>query len=152
MPKEILLTRHGHYDVENLSALGKQQVDAVAEQLAKDGKVPDIILHSPVPRAAESARRMKDAFNRVAGKDVPLVMEPSLSDEEAFTSARIFQGLSDDASRVLAVTHQPNIIGLATQFRLHAKPAAHAETTLFTSTEDLWAEIKKARFTKTFRP
>lgn len=116
MDRVLILMRHGAYDARqgNLSPTGQQQVDSVARQIANSDMMPDLVLHSPVPRAAESARRVCEIFHS-RGKKPALRQEPWL-DERTFTSFEHLATLPADKSCILLLTHQANITGLTEIF------------------------------------
>lgn len=146
--KTYILMRHGDYDDKGLTEEGKQQADAAAERAIKENLVPDLIVHSPMPRAAETAQRVRDVFSRVAGRDIPMAVNDNLHYDYYPTSALLAEGLSDGSSLVLAVTHAPNVRILSESFGKACYPGK-GEMNVFRSRADSWSAIKKAAFVKT---
>lgn len=125
MPKTLILMRHGQYTSGTtcLNEVGREQVDDIATQLANAKVIPDVILHSETPRAEETAKRVRDVFNSVCGKDIPLCPQPRLSVEcETSNLTDITEILDNTAQTVLVVSHQPNITRILTE--MYGKAAA----------------------------
>jgi phosphohistidine phosphatase SixA len=144
--KTILLMRHGSYDLLRLNAEGERQADSSAAQIAVAGLVPDEILYSPVTRATQTAGRVRDVFNRVANRDVPMNKLDAL-DVDATTRARdILSVVQPSSDIVLVVTHQPNIEELSKEFGKTISPAT-AEVHVFTADTRDWARAQKPLMT-----
>jgi serine/threonine-protein phosphatase PGAM5 len=60
----ILLVRHGHYESEpeELTDTGREQVRLTADRLAAEPRI-DRIVHSPMPRAVQTARQLAAALD-----------------------------------------------------------------------------------------
>ena len=82
----IYFVRHGQtvWNVENkicgatdieLTELGHAQAKELGQRIAKEGTDIDMILYSPLVRAADTARRISEATG------IPMRMEPRLKEQ-----------------------------------------------------------------------
>jgi broad specificity phosphatase PhoE len=142
--KTLMLMRHGQEDWGGpLTETGKAQVDTAGQQLIEQKLVPDIILHSPIERAVETARRLKDMFQRVAGRDVPMKEVAALKNETFTQPADLASGAEETTKTLLAVTHLMNISNLSGTFG-KAVTAWNAEIVVCEAPDTLWPEAVKA--------
>ena len=65
MDRVLIVMRHGHYDSDDLSSCGERQADNTAQQIANDNFQPSLILHSPNPRAVQTAHRAHTIFSQL---------------------------------------------------------------------------------------
>jgi phosphohistidine phosphatase SixA len=146
--KTIILMRHGSYDnsTSKLSDYGKKEVDIAAKAAVNDNLAPDLIVHSPLPRAVETAERIRDVFARISGKIIPLVCNDALEVGRTRVGA-LTQGIEDSVNTVLAVTHQPNVESLTRQFGEVRSPST-AEINVFQSDVDSWTNVRAVTFVK----
>jgi len=103
---KVILMRHGYYGSDGaLNQQGVGQAQDIACQLIEAGLTPDIILHSPIKRALETAEVVTEIF-KMAGKEVDMRQEDSLANKG------IPHALSKlkNSHTVLAVSHQPDIL------------------------------------------
>ena len=153
MPKTLMLMRHGQYTSGEtlLNTVGHEQVDDVAAQLAAAGLVPDVILHSPTPRAAETASRVRDVFNRVCGIDVPMQARSGLSVESKTCPVDITGALDSNVQTALVVSHQPNIYCVMKEIFGKVAPPHHAEAYVLEGDTAGWPGFH-GRMAADFRP
>lgn len=144
------LMRHGAYTASTgqLTDKGKCDVDAVAQKLIDAGFGGGIILHSPAPRTTETAQRLKDAFEKAGCGQVAVIADNDLGEGFSDTLKQAFKK-AGDASRIVVVTHEPNIIGLAgdTGEMIFSTPTANAH--IFQGQR---GDLQAARFTRTVTP
>jgi|GEM_PF-5070232 len=149
MPKTLMLMRHGDYADGHLNARGAEQSDIVAGKLVKAALVPDVIIHSPLPRAVETAQRVRDVFNAVTGRDIPLVSHDALSEgRQSFPVSEIDEG----ASTALAVSHMPNIVMLYNMFSGGCTVPDNAQTYVIEAPVDSWRDFKRGHAAHIFLP
>lgn len=110
MSRTLILMRHGKYvqegdDTEtligNLSLEGKVQIMLTAHRLLTEREVPNVIQHSTLPRAEESANLAIYAF-RMAGHSVTSIPNPDLN-ELIGDNIGLDQSLAERAARVQKV-------------------------------------------------
>lgn len=144
MTKTLILMRHGDadYEVNGLTDKGRSDVDAVAQKLAAQGLVPDIILSSPAGRARETALRVRDVFAKHAQRDIKLRLDPKLN----VSATRLPQpfSLAPKSDVVLVVTHQPNVEHLSGRFGKRVSPQT-SQASVF-KTQDAWDALQTATF------
>lgn len=144
--KTIILMRHGEYLGTNLTKSGQTQVDAAAEASVNDNLIPDVIVHSPVVRAVETAQRVQAVFARVSGRTIPLVCNRALAVGSTEVD-RLTPGIPAEAATALVVTHQPNVEDLSDQFGKYCSPGT-AEMNVFQTETANWADVRKAAFVR----
>lgn len=145
--KTIMLMRHGAYDFisKSLHAAGRASVEEQTERLIEAGFIPDVIHHSPVKRAIETAHIVKATFNRVAGKDIQLVENGHLHENERSSVEQVFSAIDDGVTSVMAVSHEPNVAQLSGRLDKTVFPLT-AETNVYEAPVAQWAEVKNARW------
>lgn len=110
--KIVMFARHAKYlsNPERLSEAGRRQSEALADGLAANGSVPDIILCSPLERAFQTAKLITERL----GTNIEIVKKQCLGydwppDQSADTLTEISQS---SGSNVLCITHEANIAAL----------------------------------------
>lgn len=147
--KTMMLMRHGDYNSSHLSDQGKREVDFVSAVLVEEGLVPDVIVHSPVTRAVETAQRVQDMFNLKAGKLVPMVSNSALEVGDT-SKADLLRSVNDNQNLVLAVTHQPNVESLSSSFGREVSPNT-AEVNVFEDkTAQSWTTLNNLKLVRRF--
>jgi phosphohistidine phosphatase len=87
-----------------LSSFGRQQVSQMARWLLSREQAPQLILHSPLVRARQTAETIASEIS-----DQVIMMEESLL-APGFSTAKLLRRLSDlGVSRVVCIGHQPDI-------------------------------------------
>ncbi len=90
--------------VRPLTEAGRRQMTQLGCWLKDRVQHPDLILHSPLVRAAQTAEILRNEF----GIEIPLKADPLLA--PGLSSDRLLASLSSRAvERVLCVGHQPDI-------------------------------------------
>lgn len=130
--KRLFLMRHGHApttheagvardELRPLSAKGRADARAMALELARRGGKPALILHSPLLRAAETAKAAGEALK--VRPQALQALDNTLPPEEALAA---LDARADGAEDLLAVGHQPQIGEIAaylTEAVLDVRPA-----------------------------
>uniref|UniRef100_A0A7C4QTQ6 Phosphohistidine phosphatase SixA n=1 Tax=Schlesneria paludicola TaxID=360056 RepID=A0A7C4QTQ6_9PLAN len=118
MLRQIWLMRHGEAadpdtacsDAERaLTARGQGQVAAMARWLAGRGAAPDLILHSPLRRARETAESFAAQFPTGVPLAEEVVLAPGMQPAALWHVLQRFE-----LNCVVCVGHQPDIGGCAT--------------------------------------
>ena len=147
-----MLMRHGDYGYGmGLSARGENQSDNIAKQLAENNLIPDVIVHSPVKRAVQTAQRVHDVFNRIAGKDVPMVEREWLADGN-YSSVENVATLDDTQELVLAVSHMPNIESLNESLTGDYSSPGNCQTYVVETQAEHWKDVRKGSILAIFQP
>ncbi len=148
---------HGDYgEDKGLSDIGKQKVDDVAKQMVATGSVPDVIVHSPVKRTTETACRLKEAFHKATGRDIPMVPEEWLDEAHCPTPDNV-KHFNNAANSVLMVTHSPNIARLLLSINREEQiynsviPGYASAYELDSHTED-WGSFEDTHIQRIYRP
>ena len=112
-PMKLWLGRHGEAvdpdaaasDFERvLSSFGRQQVSELTRWLLKREPPPELVLHSPLVRARQTAETIAGEI----GQSVVLMEESLLS--PGFSTAALLMRLKDSGvSRIVCIGHQPDI-------------------------------------------
>jgi len=147
MSKTLMLMRHGHA-MNSLTLLGKEEVDNVARQFVSNNLVPDLIIHSPLLRAVETAQRVKNIFND-AGFAVPLTLTDWL-ECDMYADVTDLRGIDPSVNVVLAVSHQPNIQSLTVRFSDVAVSPINAETRVLDAGQE-WATFVRGKEIAVFK-
>lgn len=156
MSKTLILMRHGHYnpfskDYE-LTNLGKQQAENIADQLLSHGYKPDMILHSGYTRTVETAQGVQKIFNAASGIEIAVVENPDLIDAKHLAPIRFIQKFDDNAHVILAVTHQPLIETVTGKLTGDVLSPEFAEAMILKSDENSWKRFNRASHIATLRP
>jgi phosphohistidine phosphatase SixA len=160
MSKTLTLVRHGDYTGSTLTQAGRDDIDNVGGQLLESGVIPDIIVHSTVPRAAESARRLADVFNTAAndnGRPKVRLVPVGWLHEDKMVDLDTLAKLDKDATgaeKVLAVSHQPQVSGILYGFAGCDTSPGKAEAYVLETEEKTWASVapSELKLVKTFMP
>ncbi len=110
---KLWLGRHGeamdpdtaHSDFERtLTSTGRRQVRELARWLLERESAPELVLHSPLVRARQTAETIAEAI----GGSVVLMEDPVLS--PGFSTASLVNRLQNaGVSKVVCIGHQPDI-------------------------------------------
>ncbi|MCF8495998.1 MAG: histidine phosphatase family protein [Alphaproteobacteria bacterium] len=165
MTKSILFMRHGATEQttnENRGPTeeGRGQAQNTAAALLQDGRTPDLIWHSPLPRAHETASCVRNFFaaagTNISMEEKPWLTEKTFAEMDAETPIRTRMAeFPTSANSILCVTHQPNIemyaLDLTTQF---PDRMSHGDALLLEQPGDDWktAADQTVQFRKKFSP
>ena len=148
--KTLLLMRHAQADT-NLTLTGRKQADDVARQIVESELLPDVILHSPVTRALETAQRLRDVFKASTGRDIPLVPSRALDLDSFIKPGNALHEIDSAHKTVLMVTHQPKFEMLARKFGYSASPE-NTETHVLREKAANWQDFSKPVIAGRIRP
>lgn len=148
--KRLYLMRHGHSPttmeagvskdaLRPLSDRGRADARWMANELARRGCAPALILHSPLLRAVQTAAEMATVLKPAGGREVFAALDNTRpADEvEAELAAR-----AASVDEVLAVGHQPQIgeiISLLGKDTFEMRPATIVAIELSPEPRVLWA-------------
>ncbi len=146
--KRLYLMRHGHAPstqdagvktdaLRPLSAKGAKDADRAAREILRRGGRPSIILHSPLARAAQTARTAALALGIPTEEFLPL--DNTLPGPETFAA---LNRRAADATELLAVGHQPQVGELSAMiadFVFDFRPAGVVAIELSPAPRVLWA-------------
>lgn len=112
---ELILLRHGkaedfHPDGDRSRALvekGRKQAQRAARLLTAAGKLPDIVLSSPLVRARQTAAEFCTTAG-ISGELIQGWLACGMTPESAMAELRAFR----DFKRVMIVGHEPDFSGL----------------------------------------
>jgi phosphohistidine phosphatase len=147
--KTLLLLRHAKSSWKQpelndherpLNKRGKKEAPKVGKYLKENDLVPDLILSSTARRAHETAEAVAEESGY--DKEIELYQDLYLSDTGCYLD--ILQRLSDTATRVLVVGHNPDLdelLALLTDVNEHMNTAALAQIDLPISS---WNELNEA--------
>jgi len=116
--KRLILLRHAKSSWDDsrledfdrpLAARGKRAADAMAEYLAGEGLVPDLVLCSAARRTVATWKRLAPKL----GGTVAVRIEPALYLADAHTLLDRVRSAPAEASRVLLIGHNPGMHALA---------------------------------------
>jgi|GEM_PF-4243961 len=117
MAKILILMRHGEEDskTDKLTKEGTDQIKAAVKHLKTKGYFPELIMHSPVDRAVESAEIAIATF-KAAGHEIgqTLQKERRLALDEIDL---VIPELSPSLSVILMMTHGPDIKNVMKKLR-----------------------------------
>ncbi len=80
---EGVMSSHIEYaERHGLTEEGKKEVMSSAEQMIAEKAIPTVIYHSPLRRTRETAEIVRDVIKEKTGKDIPLVVESQIHEED----------------------------------------------------------------------
>jgi len=109
-----------------LSERGRADARRVAQEIAKRGGRPELVLHSPLTRAVQTAAAVAEILKPARGTASFAPLDNTRPAEEVFTE---LTARTDGVDEVLAIGHQPQVGELAallTETRLDFRPAGLA--------------------------
>ena len=109
-----------------ISERGRADARRTAQEIAKRGGRPGLILHSPLTRAVQTAAAVAEVLKPARGTASFAPLDNTRPAEEVFTE---LTARTDGVDEVLAIGHQPQIGELAamlTETRLDFRPAGLA--------------------------
>ena len=147
--KKLYLMRHGHSPTTTeagvskdalrpLSGQGREDARRMAAELAKRGGSPQLILHSPLLRAAQTAAETAVILRPVSGVEVFAALDNTKPADEV---ERALAARAASIDEVLAVGHQPQIgeiAALIAETLFEMRPAAIVALELYPSIRVLW--------------
>ena len=147
--KKLYLMRHGHSPTTTeagvskdalrpLSGQGREDARRMAAELAKRGGAPQLILHSPLLRAAQTAAETAVILRPVSGVEVFAALDNTKPADEV---ERALAARAASIDEVLAVGHQPQIgeiAALIAETLFEMRPAAIVALELYPSIRVLW--------------
>lgn len=148
MLQRLILMRHGHsptlaeagvHDdrMRPLSTGGRRDVDRMAAELLRRGVKPQLILHSPILRAAQTAEELAKTLAAHSARCIAL--DNTLPPDEALEGMRETAG---KAQEIIAVGHQPQIGEIAsalTKGIYEVRPAGVVAIAMGPAPKLLWA-------------
>lgn len=148
--KWLYLMRHGHSPstrdacvskdaLRPLSDLGRENARWMAAELTRMGCTPNLILHSPLLRAVQTADEVASVLKPAAGREMFSALDNTLPAEEA---ERAISKRAASADKVLAIGHQPQlgeIVALLVQTSFEMRPATIVAIELVPAPRVLWA-------------
>lgn len=96
-------------DLRPLTEKGESRMRGIATRLQAIGEAADVILSSPLTRALETARILKDEWESPSDIDVVKALAPGHTPAE--TMAAVAKAASDE--RIVLVGHEPHLGELA---------------------------------------
>jgi phosphohistidine phosphatase len=111
MAKTLLLLRHGKSDWSSdkdsdfdrpLAKRGREAALLMAQYLAEEDLVPDVIFSSPAKRALSTAEILQEEFT-----DVDITEDDAIYEATLDTMLELVAGLPEDTDTVLVVGHNP---------------------------------------------
>jgi len=140
MTMTLMLMRHGDDNGDGLSYLGKRQVAAVADDMLRLSYRPDVLLHSSLARAKESADIVRGVF-RKAGRVITDVRS-----SDAISCGNILPEVSalmmcDET--VLVIGHMPGISATVWELAKFDYAPGNADTLVITCGIDRWSELPR---------
>jgi len=147
--KTLLLLRHAksswnqpelHDHDRPLNKRGKKEAPMVGKYLKDNGLLPDLILSSTARRAKDTAQAVADESGFIG--EIDLYQDLYLSDTSCYLD--ILRCLPDEANRVLAVGHNPDmeeLLTLLTDVSEHLTTATLVQVDLPISS---WQELNEA--------
>ncbi len=146
MWKTLLVMRHGSYSIstKSLSDGGLYEVKNRAIKLIDKNTIPDIIIHSPIQRAFETAMRMKEMFNKHAACDVQTVQQEML--HENYKSARIqdilkLDEVHENLNTIMLITHLPNTENIGWTLDKHTPDLETSDVAKYVLEVENWSDV-----------
>ncbi|NNN07525.1 MAG: hypothetical protein HKL90_16670 [Elusimicrobia bacterium] len=148
--KRLYLMRHGHAPTaaeagvasdarRPLSERGLEDARRMAAEILRRGGRPALILHSPLLRAAQTARAAADALGAGVAVEAFKALDNTLPPDAAFAA---LSGRGADGEDVLAVGHQPQlgeIAALLTGAPFEIRPAGVVAIELAAAPRAAWS-------------
>ena len=148
--------RHGEYDPNTMSLSAHGELEAyntTMKLVKKYSLIPDIILHSPIKRAIETAHKVNKTFNEATGRDITLIEINDLKENNPTDAYEFLKDVNNKNLVVLAITHSPNICGLSQDLGGQIIKAYTAEAIVYETNAENWQEAAySSRFVKTIKP
>ncbi|MCI5052286.1 MAG: histidine phosphatase family protein [Simkaniaceae bacterium] len=130
---QIYLIRHGHYETEQLSKKGIEEIEKVGHFLKTEGVHPDMITSSPKMRAIETAEILAKALNHPLDRlNTQEVFSPNSPPEEAIellSSLAVLDAL-------IVCGHLPSIELIANMLQPEPVNSFATGTTCLVTTQD----------------
>ncbi len=151
MSKKLVLMRPGSYSIigGSLSEDGLREVTNNAQILTRERFTPDLIIHSPIKRAFETANLAREVFNQRAQHNIIIRPQEKLTPLQSSTPIEDILKIDDlkidDFDKILIVPHFPNANNIGYGFNRNYTNLKEAGVAIYNIKEENWSDVSAGK-------